>query len=134
LAANLPERRITMLKLKSLTLALGAIALASTAMSATAGSWPTIPAKGVAKVSAGVPATTRIAKQEPGVARDTLSSGDFEQVSSEAGWQLRQHQLVPGGGVIVHAPQCVLAANAAVALPAVASKPYLPAGDGSPGA
>ena len=123
-----------MLKLKSLALALGAIALASTAMSATAGSWPTIPAKGVAKVSAGVPATTRIVKQEPGVARDTLSSGDFEQVSSEAGWQLRQHQLVLGGGVIVHAPQCVLAANAAAALPAVASKPYLPAGDGSPGA
>lgn len=121
-----------MLKIKSLTLALGAIAIAFTGMNATAGSWPSVPAKKVAQVSGNAPATTQVARQETIVARAPVSGDAFERVLNESGWQLREHQLALSGGTLVHSPQCVLAANAAAA-PSMGMQSQ-PAGDLSPGA
>jgi hypothetical protein len=102
-----------MLKLKSLALALGAIAFLTTGMTAMAGSWPNVPARKTAQATESVPAANRIARQEYANARGALPTGDFEFVGGESGWQLRQHHYEFRGGGIAHAPDCTLVSHAA---------------------
>ena len=125
-----------MLKLKSLILALGAISLVTTAMTAAAGSWPNLPARKTAQATATPSTTARVVKQESTADRGTVAAGDFEFVGGEAGWQLRQHKYELRGGSLAHAPDCTLMASASgvAATPAPARKGGEPAGSQFPGA
>lgn len=123
-----------MLKLGTSALALIAIALATTGMTATAGSWPNLPAKKTAQASGDEPAVTRIARQESAVGRSALSTGDFEYIGGDTGWQLRQHQYTLSGANLVHSPQCTQVASAAAAATLPGGKTIDPAVDQLSGA
>lgn len=121
-----------MLNLRTLTLALGATALLTTGMSATAGpGWPALPAGKPAKATADAPTPMRVARQAPAAGRDALPAGGFEYVGGDADWQLRQHRFTLSGGHFVHAPECTLMASAAT-VPGRGG--FGPSGDQSPGA
>lgn len=121
-----------MLNLRTLTLALGAVALVTTGMTATAGpGWPAMPASKPAKATADAPASMRAERQAPAAGRDALPAGEFEYIGGDADWQLRQHRLTLRGGHVVHASECTLMASAAT----VPGRGSLgPSGDQSPGA
>lgn len=123
-----------MLKLKSLTLALGAIALVTTGMTATAGSWPNLPSRKTAQAAADAPAPMQAAKQVTATGRDTLATGDFEYVGGDADWQLRQHRFTLRGGNFAHASDCTLMATASSTAPIPGRSGFGPAKDQSPGA
>jgi hypothetical protein len=125
---------MTMLKLRSLTLALGAIALVTTGMTATAGPGSTRPVWKPAQATTIAPAPMRVAKQDPVAGRDALATGDFEYVGGDAEWQLRQHKFTLRGGTFAHAPDCTLVASASPAAPVAGRKGIGPSGDQSPGA
>ncbi len=115
-----------MLNIKSLTLALGAIALATVGMTANAGSWPNLPAKKTAQASVKATDTIRVAKQVP-------VAGDFEYIGGDSDWQLRQHKFELRGGTFAHASDCRLVASLTTA-PQPAPARTVPAGDQLPGA
>ena len=124
-----------MMNPRTLTLALGAIALVTTAMTATAGSWPNIPARKTVQATGDMPMTLRTAKQDAAIGRDALAAGNFEYVGGDADWQLRQHHYTWSASGLAHASDCTLVASTTTpAQPAPDRRVIEPAGSQLPGA
>jgi hypothetical protein len=87
---------------------IAAMAIATLALPAMAGSWPTLPAERKAPArttqpAPAKPAAASVTQPKEGEAR----AGDgFEYVGGESGWRLAQHKYVWTAGRFVHSNEC----------------------------
>lgn len=109
--------------------ALVALAIATLALPAMAGSWPNLPARKASTTAAG----TWVAIPPQSAQAAPVSNDGFAYIGGDGGWELVQHNYVLSNGRLVHSDECDHAVRApAVAAPA-SNAGFVNAGGGDGG-